>query len=340
MSVNPESREIILGLQSCLTRYVFSRRFVVAFAPKKVETPKEIDEDLESPQQKELSLIPKEALSAKSVLRKRIKSPPRQSPKYPQKSSTKPIGVFRTSGGNSVPAWARSRSRPSLKSSSGRSGSKVNLNNMPPNSARSHSSMSSKGSNHQAWSIGSEISEGIVKVPATGSYENDDLPFQQSKKIVLPSTTTNGISVLRIAQTTSGKHLAFGGNLSPLIITKTRPFQSYRLFKDIGKVSGLHFNFNGDLLVVASSDCRTTLVEWHNYKELLSFEFTSKFNEHVHAQFYFMDKFIVQPEENKLVLYSYAKRDTGYIKLKAGEYQLECQTITALAAANQFYSSN
>lgn len=81
------------------------------------------------------------------------------------------------------------------------------------------------------------------------------------------------------------------------------------------------------------------MFHWQNKKELLTFDFNSKFNEHIHTQFYFMDKFILQPEENKLVLYSYAKRDTGFIKLQAGNFILPCQNITAVAAANQFYSS-
>jgi WD40 repeat protein len=90
---------------------------------------------------------------------------------------------------------------------------------------------------------------------------------------------------------------------------------------------------------MASNDGKTTMIHWQNTKELLNFDFNSKFNEHLHSQFYFMDKFILQPEENKIVLYSYARRENGFIKLQAGSYTLNCQSITALAAANQFYSS-
>ncbi|ODN00749.1 WD repeat-containing protein 27 [Orchesella cincta] len=222
MCVNADSKEIILGLQSCLTRIVFSRRFTVSFDSVENETV-----STETP-----SLIPSQPLSSKSVLRKKIKSPPRQPISYPTIKCSK-VGLSRSPG--NTPAWARSRSRPQAKMSSSRT------KFTPPLSARSQST-------------------------ASGSSR----------------------SLLNL---------------------------------------------------VASTDCRTTVVDWQNSKELLSFEFSSKFNEHVHSQFYFMDKFIVQPEENKVVLYSYARRDNGYIKLKAGEFQLSGQNITALGAANQFYSN-
>ena len=90
---------------------------------------------------------------------------------------------------------------------------------------------------------------------------------------------------------------------------------------------------------MASNDCKTTVMDWQNSKELLQLKFSSKFNELIGSQFYFMDKFILQPEENRLVLYSYAIREAGNVSLMAGSFTLQCQNITALAAANQFYSS-
>lgn len=229
MSANPVTREIIVGLQSCLTRVVFSRRFKVDFHTGPEESTK-------------LSLIPREALNPKSVLRKKIKSPPRQAAATAKpKANNKSHAIFRVSGGN-MPSWARSRSRPSLKAAN----SKNRLNE--PATARSHTKSTSSESG-KSYSISSTDIDGYVKVPASGSYEADVLDLETCKKIEMPSSLSTGQSVLRIAATTSGKHLAFGGNLSPLIVTKTRPFQTTRIYKDIGKVSGLHFNFNGDLLV-------------------------------------------------------------------------------------------
>lgn len=171
------------------------------------------------------------------MLRKRIKSPPRAPNQHPFQNN-KSKGRLQISAGN-TPPWARSRSRPTFKTNS-----KTKIS--APTSARSHTSVGSNSS--IVFSVSSNGMEGIT-IPARGSYESDDLPFADAQKMVMPTAISTGISVLRIAATTSGKHLAIGGNLSPLIITKTRPFQPYRLFKDIGKVSSLHFNFNGDLLV-------------------------------------------------------------------------------------------
>ncbi|CAL8100991.1 unnamed protein product [Orchesella dallaii] len=324
MSVDVDSKEIILGLQSCLTRIVFSRRF-------NVNVDDAASDGNETIHSEYASLIPSQPLSSKSVLRKKIKSPPRQPIAYPIIKCSKSKSSLSRSSGN-APAWARSRSRPQLKVSSSRT--KVT----PPLSARSQSSVS--GSCRSLLNVDSEsLTARITHIPTNGTYENEDLFFHEYQRLSLSSSFSHGMSMIRIASTNSGKHLAFGGNLSPLVITKTKPFQNYRIYKNVGKVSNIHFNFAGNLMLIASTDCRTTLVDWQNSKELLSLEFSTKFNEHIHSQFYFMDKFIIQPEENKVVLYSYAKRNNGYIKLKAGEFQLSGQSITALGAVNQFYSN-
>jgi len=81
-------------------------------------------------------------------------------------------------------------------------------------------------------------------------------------------------------------------------------------------------------------------VNWQTGNEHFSIKFVSKYCEHVHTQFYYMDQFILQPEENRISLYSCKLHEiNGCVKLKAGSFPLHGQWITAVAAPNQLYSS-
>jgi len=91
--------------------------------------------------------------------------------------------------------------------------------------------------------------------------------------------------------------------------------------------------------MIATNDGKTEIVNWKLEKQLLALQFNSKFNEHVHAQFYYLDKFILQPEDNRIVFYSFRIGIPTSITLKAGTLLMTSQQITALAAPNRFYSS-
>lgn len=116
-------------------------------------------------------------------------------------------------------------------------------------SARSRAPGSLESKRGAASSDTESLPANITNITSTGTYETDTIPFQECKKVTLPSSMTQGISVVRIAATMSGKHIALGGNLSPLVILKTKPCQTYRLFKNLGKVTSVHFNFGGNFLV-------------------------------------------------------------------------------------------
>jgi hypothetical protein len=84
------------------------------------------------------------------------------------------------------------------------------------------------------------------------------------------------------------------------------------------------------------------VVGWEQNKELLNWTFSSKFNEHLHSQFYFMDKFVVQPQGSAVVLYAIKELgDKGWLKLMAKTFPFpHCQHISAMGAANLFLSRN
>lgn len=88
-------------------------------------------------------------------------------------------------------------------------------------------------------------------------------------------------------------------------------------------------------------------MSWRHGKELLSWEFSSKFNEHLHTQFYFMDKFVLQPQQSSLALYAIGEMDgedsnplatLKFQKRLAATFPLDAQSITAVAAPNRFLS--
>jgi hypothetical protein len=138
------------------------------------------------------------------------------------------------------PAWARSRSRPSA---------------VPK---KLHSSidsplMSARGAQFTVPSgdvaAGGLPSARPLKIHTRGTYQDTELHFSEGNKVSLDTRLSEGLSYLRIAANRDGKLLAVGGSASPLIITKTQPFETIRRLKDVAKITSLYFSFNSDLLV-------------------------------------------------------------------------------------------
>lgn len=181
----------------------------------------------------------REILQPKSVLRKRFKSPPHAQPSSHvavpggRRKSHSRRGTPLCRVGRPAPAWVtkvRSKNRPSSSS-----------RKVGPDSARSQSPVSAtyvpvplpRGGN---W----EDTEGSLLLPSFG----DRLRLESCLM------GSHGHSYLRLAMAHDASVLAAGGSGSPVAIVRTRKcWESVRLFKDISRVTSLHFNFQGNLLV-------------------------------------------------------------------------------------------
>lgn len=178
-------------------------------------------------------------INTKSVLRKRFKCPALP-PLLSARRKSQPKRVLISRGGVKKPAWActkGSRSRPSPHK---RTGAVIT---QQLSSARSHSPV-------QSDDASALMPTRPVPLTRRGSYDSDKDDAVFGDRLRLSSGLMGGHSYLRLAMAPDGSVLAGGGSISPVGVMKTYPsWETVQTFKDVGRVTSLHFNFHSNLLV-------------------------------------------------------------------------------------------